>query len=322
MPDRPLESFSRFNYLLRPSKQVERKLFIEALHRLALGNFRIHEYTYLGFGSPYYADFILFHKYLYIDSMICVEKESIPRRMEFNQPFKFIKLKMMPVADVLPQLKRGAKYIVWLDYDYLLNTEILNEIAGFIYLLSPGSILIITVEAEPRLPLDEDDGEMSGNQREDRLFQILQEQLGKYYPGTIRRNLIARNALPTFFSEILRSRLEEQASKREGLQFFQLFNFKYADGAHMLTVGGMLGNDESAKQLRNSGVYNLSFIETGSEPKRISVPPLTVREKQWLERNLRKSLTSSKLAFELDAEFVETFRQFYRHYPTYYETLI
>jgi len=44
---------------------------------------------------------------------------------------------------------------------------------------------------------------MSGNQREDRLFQILQEQLGKYYPGTIRRNLIARNALPTFFLKFL-----------------------------------------------------------------------------------------------------------------------
>jgi len=59
---------------------------------------------------------------------------------------------MMPVADVLPQLKRGAKYIVWLDYDYLLNTEILNEIADS-YTPNPGSILIITVEAEPRLPL-------------------------------------------------------------------------------------------------------------------------------------------------------------------------
>ena len=41
MSETPLESFSRFNYLLlSPSKQVERKVFIEALHRLALGNFR------------------------------------------------------------------------------------------------------------------------------------------------------------------------------------------------------------------------------------------------------------------------------------------
>src|SRR5437870_637948 len=107
MPETPLESFSRFNYLLRPSKQVERK--------------------------------------------------------------------------------------------------ILNEIAGFIYLLSPGSIFIVTVEAEPRLPPDEADSEMNDNQREDRLFQIFQEEIGRYYPGTIRRNLITRNILPTFFSEILRN---------------------------------------------------------------------------------------------------------------------
>lgn len=322
MPETALESFSRFNYLLRPSKQVERKLFIEALHRLALGDFRIHDYTYLGFGSPYYADFILFHKYLYIDSMVCVEKENIPRRMDFNQPFKFIKLKMMPVADVLPQIKRRTKYIVWLDYDCLLNVEILNDIAGFIYLLCPGSILIVTVEAEPRLPADEEDRELTDNRRLDRLLQIFEEQLGKYYPGVIRRNLIARNTLPTFFAQILRSRFDEETSKREGLQFFQLFNFKYADGVQMLSIGGVIGGEQAAKQLQRSRVYDLGFIETGIEPKRISVPPLTVREKQWLDKNLRKSLTASKLAFELDPEFLETFRQFYRHYPTYYETLI
>ena len=131
--------------------------------------------------------------------MICVEKESIPRRMEFNQPFKFIKLKMMPVADVLPQLKRHVKYIVWLDYDYLLNKEILNEIAGFIYLLSPGSIFIVTVEAEPRLPPDAGDNELTGNQREDRLFQIFQEELGKYYPG----NDSTQSYRPKYIAQIL-----------------------------------------------------------------------------------------------------------------------
>jgi hypothetical protein len=321
MAERALESFSRFNYLLRPSKQVERKLFIEALHRLSLGNFRIHEYTYLGFGSPYFADFILFHKYLYIDKMICVEKANIPKRMEFNRPFRFIRLQMTNVADVLPKLKRRAKYLVWLDYDYLLNREILNDIAGFIYLLSPGSIFIVTVEAEPRLPADQVDGEMSGSQYDDRLFQTFQEELGKYYPGTIKRNQLARNTLPTLFAEIIRTRFEEEASKRE-LQFFQLFNFKYADGAQMLSIGGMIGNGQTEEQLGKSGVYNLDFIETSTEPKRISVPPLTVREKQWLDKNLRPRLNASNLQFELHPEFLETFRQFYRHYPIYYETLI
>ena len=88
MSVRPREaSFTRFNYLVRPSKQVERKLFIEAFHRLAVGGFAWSDYIYVGLGSVYFADFILFHKYLYINRMICVEAESIPKRMRFNRPF-------------------------------------------------------------------------------------------------------------------------------------------------------------------------------------------------------------------------------------------
>jgi hypothetical protein len=225
-------------------------------------------------------------------------------------------------ADVLPQLSRRKKYIVWLDYDCLLSGEMLNDMAAFLYLLCPGSILIVTVEAEPRLPADEEGDELTANERQGRLLQIFQQQLGKYYPGVIRRNVTARNALPAFFAEVLRSRFDEETSKRDGLRFFQLFNFKYADGAQMLSVGGVIGDEQTREQLNRSRVYDLSFIETGLQPKRISVPPLTVREKQWLDKNLRVSLTVAKLAFELDAEFLETFRQFYRHYPTYYETLI
>ena len=74
MTSHAVRSYEKFNYLLRPSKQVERKLFIEALHRLRAAGYPIYEYTYLGLGSVFYADFILFHKYLYIDKMICAEQ--------------------------------------------------------------------------------------------------------------------------------------------------------------------------------------------------------------------------------------------------------
>ena len=74
-------SYEKFNYLLRPSKQVERKLFIETLHRLRDADYPICSYTYVGLGSIFYADFILFHKYLYIDRMICAERDEVERRM-------------------------------------------------------------------------------------------------------------------------------------------------------------------------------------------------------------------------------------------------
>ena len=74
----------------------------------------------------------------------------------------------------------------------------------------------ITVESEPRLPPDAGDSEMTGNQREDRLFQIFQEELGKYYPGTIRRNLIARNTLPHSFLKFLRPDLRRRLPSETG----------------------------------------------------------------------------------------------------------
>ena len=58
------DSFEKFNYLLRPSKQVERKLLIEAFHCMRADGYDVAKYTYLGFGSVFYADCLLLHKYL------------------------------------------------------------------------------------------------------------------------------------------------------------------------------------------------------------------------------------------------------------------
>jgi hypothetical protein len=314
-------SFTKFNYLLRPSKQVERKLIIEALHRLADGGFRISNYTYLGFGSIYYADFILFHKYLYIDDMICVESEPIPKRMDFNKPFDFIRLEMKKVSYVLPNLDRAKKYVVWLDYDYGLDEDVLQDTAGFLHILSPGSILLVTVDAEPRLPEGEEYEQLSEDDRVKRSLEILRSQFTRYYKPEIKRNLLTPNAFPRFLAEVLRAQFFEEVSKRPGLKFFQLFNFKYADGAQMLSLGGVIGDKVVEAQLRKSGIYNLDFIERGSDPRVISVPPLTIREKQWLDRNL-KVRKVAKVAFELESGMLDNFKKYYRHYPTYYETLI
>jgi hypothetical protein len=69
----PANSFKQFDYALRPSKQVERKVMIEVLLRLAKAGFNISEYGYVGFGSVYYVDFVMFHKYLFIEQMTCGE---------------------------------------------------------------------------------------------------------------------------------------------------------------------------------------------------------------------------------------------------------
>jgi hypothetical protein len=84
---RSTDSFKQFDYSLRPSKQVERKAMVEVLLSLSKAGYNIPDYGYIGFGSVYYVDFIMFHKYLFINKMVCVEWGDIERRMRFNKPF-------------------------------------------------------------------------------------------------------------------------------------------------------------------------------------------------------------------------------------------
>src|SRR5690349_17029565 len=91
---RDLASYEKFNYLLRPAKQVERKLIIDCMLRLGRAGYHITDYRYVGFGSPYYADFVIFHKYLGIEDMVCIEGSPIENRMKFNKPYPFINLEM------------------------------------------------------------------------------------------------------------------------------------------------------------------------------------------------------------------------------------
>jgi len=229
---------------------------------------------------------------------------------------------MSRVSDVLPTLKRGQKYIVWLDYDYGLNDEILRDTASCLYILAPGSILIVTVEAEARLADDEDSEELSGDERTKKLLGRLQEEVGRYVGGRVKKRILTPNAFPGFLADVLRGQFALEMRERPGMKFLQLFNFRYADGTQMLTLGGIVANDTVERAVERSGVWDLDFVERGATPRTISVPPLTIREKQWLDSNLKRLRGAEDLKFELDETLLENFRRYYRHYPTYYETLI
>src|SRR5438874_9971114 len=106
-----LPSYLRVQYDLRPSKQVERRMIIDACHLLSLANFPIRDYQYTGFGSVYFVDFILFHKLLGIQNMVSVEQDNkIEKRVKYNRPFGFIKLVMGTATDVIPTLSQDRKH--------------------------------------------------------------------------------------------------------------------------------------------------------------------------------------------------------------------
>lgn len=322
-----MESYEKFNYTIRPSKQIERKLFIEAFHYLGQhANYPVTNYTYLGFGSVFYADFVMFHKYLYIDEMICIEGSNIPRRMDFNKPYEFIRLEMGRVSDVLPKIDfKDKQFIVWLDYDYGLCSEVLDDLDNFSRKLYPGSIIIITVDAEPKLRDHDENEKLSRRDREEKLLLLYNSHFDTLLEEPVKRPDLARNSLPRLFAKVLKSQLETSMTKRpDDVLFWQLFNLRYADGAQMLTVGGVIDTPEGGTNLKDSGIHNLNFIEAGEEPKLISVPPLTYREKESIDRQIEKgiSIEEINLCFELKEILLKNYLNYYRHYPTFHEAVI
>lgn len=317
-------SFEKFNYGLRPSKQVERKILIEKLLRLSQIGFDLRKYTYVGFGSVYYVDFVMFHKFLYLREMICVEGAKHQRRMKFNKPYKCVKLKLKEFAGVVDSLSKRRPYLVWLDYDYPVSTSMLADIDSCVNRLAPGSIFLVTAEARARLTEDDLPGieEESLTDQSRYLVRVYNDA----FAGLIGRNVTVRdldkNAIPGVFWEAITGRIHETLLNRRGVEYVQIFNYLYADGAPMITVGGVIAGPEHKEHLQNGDFYNEPHITKGAEPIVVSVPPLTMREKHWLDSKIDDKLTVEKLAFELEQEFLENYRRFYKEYPTFIEALM
>ena len=123
--------------------------------------------------------------------------------------------------------------------------------------------------------------------------------------------------MPVINAEILVDCIKS-GRKHKTSNFYQFFNFKYADGIQMLTLGGIFTDESTCKKL--VGHYkkaDMSYINDGLRPFEISVPPLTPAEKMHLDQIVHKK--AAKPIFELDAELLKNYKLFYRYYPTFSE---
>jgi hypothetical protein len=326
-------SFNEIDYLVRPSKQIERKIFIEILLKLSEFGYLIHKYTYLGFGSIFYADFILFHKYLHIDDMVCVEKAPIPSRMDFNKPYEFIKLYLQPISSVIPLIDRSKKYFVWLDYDTVLTPDVFNDLSSIIQILPKESIIFVTVESDLkglyREYLNPDlISEYDENEKKENLTVALQKEIGKYLDSEIKKSDLVPSKIPKIFSIALNNFIDSCVLVQKDLSYIKLINFQYKDSTQLITIGGIIDSKNQKQKLEESNFYDFNLLSSGKEQIIINAPPITIREKNYLEKNidtLRKNCSEKDFSldiFELDSQVIQTFIQFHRYYPSYYESLI
>jgi putative O-methyltransferase len=313
------QSYLKVHYELRPAKQVERRMIVDGIQKLGLAGFNIDTYEYVGMGSIYFVDFILFHKWLGITTMVSAEHDlTIPKRVDFNKPFGQVRVALQPVGELLASLAPQSKNIVWLDYDDTIRASHLIDLIRAGTYLSPGSILLVTVDVDP--PADPD-----GNKVDDPKVwrEYFEQEAGAYLGKSAKVSDFAESKLRDLNALILLKAMRRGLNGRP-LRFLPLFYFSYADGHEMLTLGGMVGGRTERTRITRSSLAKTVYARTNLRdgPFRITVPRVTRKERLHLDRAMPCEESWLPAEFELDAEAVRAYREVYRFLPAYAELLL
>jgi len=322
----PTESYLKVRYDLRPAKQVERRMIIESLRHLAYHGLDLSTYKYTGLGSIYFADFILFYKFLGIKTMQTAENSAkIKKRVKFNRPFGFIDVHDCSIGEVIPKLSDEDLHLLWLDYDSRLHSGIYDDVRSSASILSPGSILMVTVDVECLKIEVEDDMEELTDTRSlaTRMRDYYAERIPELVLGTSPVADFAKSKLVRFNIDALRSAIGEGLNPRR-LKFYPLYLFLYADGHEMLTVGGIIGAKNEKKAIVDSKVGDLKYIRTSWEdsPCWIQVPQITSKERYHLDAEMPWKDGWSPESFELEVDDLSAYKKIFPFFPPYAELLM
>ena len=297
-------------------------------------NINISKYRYIGLGSIYYYDFILFHKYLNIRDMVSLDDKEDYNRFEFNKPFDFITFKPMSTTNFLLNDDLDKESFIWFDYDSSLircikkkdkflffPTETIFEDIQIITKKSKKlDLFILTININIQNTLF--DSPRFKQAFIDEYDEYLSDQYKKVNQITFEKYpLIIQNIIINIF------RNNEQFHP---VKFRKLFSFIYQDGALMYTIGGVFSEDNPSSNLL---AEKDNFFETDENKfVDIDVPLLTYYEKMKLDKNIsniEKSLDSlnkekiiKMLGFEMEPSELRSYLDYYRYYPQYYEGII
>ena len=309
----------KINYSVRPAKNVERKMMRDFLIRLShLG--RIEDYRYIGFGSKYFSDFIIFHRHLNISEMASIEADTTNReRYEFNKPYSNITMKWGHSSAVLPELADSPKKtIYWLDYDGVFEGFMLEDSAIIAEGACSGSVLAISFNCQPP---EFSDGDINS------LKDALMKQVSKkHIPANLdprgwrsprKMATFLKNCVKNEISSVINNRNLSAASDNLKLNFEQSLFFTYADGAPMATVAFLFFNKEEEQAVNNCRLDDLYFTRKNDEPFDISTPNLTIKEiRHLMEIRPDQSRINTKIFTPKD---VQALWDNYRYFPGFSE---
>jgi hypothetical protein len=263
----------------------------------------------------------MFHKYLGIKKFLSVEEsQGVENRVRFNKPFGCVDVAIGDIIEYIPQLSPDLQHILWLDYDHMLTGDMLAAVYMALVQLSPGSVLLVTVDVEP--PGSPADGLTRWNPKAWRQYFVDEARAYIWPKPTIQD--FARENLPNANARLIEAAISKALVTRPEVTFAPLFNFSYADGHRMLSVGGMVATEGHRRSLSSLDCGTLYFLRKSltEPPYEIVVPKVTRKERLYLDTEMPCKDRWTPEDFELSDEDVSAYRSIYQYYPAYTEMLL
>jgi hypothetical protein len=290
-------------YAQRPSKAVTRLVLVEALQRLA-GIDVVSGYQYVGFGALEFVDFDLIHRRLGIRLMTSIEiKPGQVVRQSANIPYNGIRVLPGDAKDVVPTLDWDPLSVVWLDYEGALDYKSVIPAVEYLTLkLRPGSVLAVTLRAEPHKP------------REQRLSQLAIDIGPERIPAGTTDNTLGEWGTAAVQREVLDTIIRGSVASRTGGKdsWTQILNIEYCDTTKMQIVAGIVGGPGVDKAITGCGFSDLDTYRPGKKALRIEVPYLTPKEQRHLNERLPRSRRSRIRLPGVPKQDIEAYENAYR----------
>ena len=118
--------------------------------------------------------------------------------------------------------------------------------------------------------------------------------------------------------QILRGRNGLLSDERK-VKYNPLFNFRYQDGAKMLTVGGIFYEACDEANLERCEFESLEFVRSDAAFYEIEVPMLTHRECLYLDKKLPHGNSNDGKQIGLTEEDINNYNRLYRYFTTFAE---
>lgn len=314
-------SFRKINYSLRPAKHAARRMLCEIFGR-AHSFQPVDQYTYVGFGSVWFEDFILFHRHLGVREMISIERDTSARsRIEANKPFRSITVHYKNASRVLPGLKWARRHLIWLDYEDALSSGVLLDLRTVVSRSSSGTILAISVPCQRAKEVEDWENDSDGPSALERF----ETEFGRERVDQSVSDLdLIGWPFGALSRKIIRAEIEAAlAVRNNGVSAKDIFSFKpicgieYDDGTKMMTVVGIFSAAKDRRLVDQCGFNLLDFMPKSGKLIRIRVPKITVREARSLQQKLPKVPGRKVDRGAIPAGDAIAFANLYRYLPNF-----